>query len=1211
MAATRAVLQHLKASGGELQRELNRKTAALAESLDRFFQERGVPSRVHHFASWFYFTFPGDAKLASLFYYALRAKGVHIQEGYPCFLTTAHSDADLQKIEQVFRETILEMQAAHALPSLIEVEVAQIPAGAQSLREPALHALALPHTPQKVKLTESQREIFLAATLSDEANCAFNESLTVRLKGNVRISDLRFALEAVISRHDALRSVVCEDGDCLCIDPVYSGEIEMIDLSKEAPERRTMILTERITAEGAKPFDLHEGPLVRSVCFLNGNDEVALVITAHHLVLDGWSANQLLEEVSVVYRKGAGALTELAPLLPFSSFAAREVARQESGEFAANEAFWVSKYQGRSPRLDLPTDRSRPAMKTYSGATLEGSLGIELCDRVRKFSAKQACSPFVVLLSSFELLMHRLTLQDEVVVGISTAAQSLLEDASLVGHCVNFLPMLSEIGTAQTIEQHVQATRTALFDAQDHQEFTYGSLLRKLKLEREPNRLPLIEVQFNFERVGENVRFDGLETKIHPNPKRFVNTDLFLNVVESANGLTFTCDFNTDLFDQGTIERWMGYWQKLLDTMTNEPTVAISEVRLLSTAEEQMLRNDWNHTVVDFGTFEALPDIVLQHAARTPERIAIECSGRQWTYAELAEYATIIARRLVHEGLKPGQLVGICMERSLEMAGALLAVMMAGGAYVPLDPKHPRERLASIISDAGITLLLTGRDPSVDTSAKILDITGPQPACSEALPHAIGPRDLAYVIYTSGSTGVPKGVAIEHFALMNLLRSMQREPGLTDTDVFVAITTLAFDIAALEIFLPMLTGARLVIASDEEVTNGGLLLRLLQDSSATVMQATPGTWRILLDAGWSATHALTVLCGGEALPRDLADKLLARSSDVWNVYGPTETTIWSSATRVTAGTGPLRLGMPIANTQFYILDENLRPAPIGVAGELCIGGDGLARGYWNRAELTAQQFVTTELGWGPTRIYRTGDLGRRYADGTIELLGRKDFQVKIRGYRIELGEIESSLALQAGVREAVVLEYMNSASASSQLAAFVDVGATLESDAQEKLVTNLRANLERTLPAYMVPQLILPLSELPRLPNTKVDRKTLQRLAAQRGGAATATRTITLPKTEQERQMAAIWAEVLGIEQVSTMDSIFELGADSLAIFRIAARAQKEGMPLKAAKIFEFRTIVAICNEFYRKKPEAIAQTTTRPRIGAAPRSSYRLTRSN
>lgn len=1192
LAAARSVLNHLKANGPELQLELNRKTARIAESLDRFFADEGVPCRVHHFASWFYFVFPHDARLGSLFYYAMRAKGIHIQEGYPCFLTTAHTEADLDAVEKAFKDTILEMQTNGAMPR----ELAEAPVAA------GMHPDALSETPARIQLTEPQREVFLAAALSDEANCAFNESLTLRLHGPVRMDDLSFALDAVVARHDALRSTVSVDGESLCFSPAFTGQNEIVDLRLTSAEEQKKLIDERVVSEGKAPFDLHNGPLLRSVCFIASDRDAVLVLTAHHIVLDGWSANQLLEEVGKVYSKGASALTGLAPLLPFSSYAVRESKRQESGEFADNERYWVSKFEGRSPRLDLPTDRTRPVNKTFNGATIEGSLGAQLYADLKKLSAKNGCTLYVTLLSAFQILMHRLSRQDEVVVGISTAGQALFEGASLVGHCVHFLPMLSELKGDETVQQHMKATRTALLDAYDHQEFTYGSLLQKLKFERDPSRLPLIEVQFNLEKVGANVQFDGLTTEIKANAKQFVNTDLFLNVVEMGSDLEFMCDFNSDLFDAATLHRWMGLWAQMLTSETLDATVQVLDLEMLPAAEKALVVSEWNKTDVYFGAFEAMPAAFLNVAAKHPERVAIQCGPQSWSYGELMEYSTILAKRLVREGLKPGGLAGICVERSPEMVGAMLAVMMAGGAYLPLDPRHPRERLSMILGDAGISMLLAGRDSSVETTAPILKITGPQPQGNEALPGTIGSDSLAYVIYTSGSTGVPKGVAIEHGALMNLLRSMEREPGLGSEDVLVAVTTLAFDIAALELLLPLLTGAKLVIATDEQVQDGTMLLRLLESTKATVLQATPGAWRILLDAGWTSALPLKVLCGGEALPRDLAEKLLERSNDVWNVYGPTETTIWSSATKVTHGDGPLHVAPPIANTQFYVLDERQRPVPVGVTGELYIGGDGLARGYWKRPELTAEKFVASPFGEG--KIYRTGDVGRWHMDGSIELMGRADFQVKIRGYRIELGDIESALGKHAKVREAIVVQQKIGESGASRLVGFVDAGESAAEPAG--LVEELQLLLERSLPEYMIPNAIIALREMPRTPNGKVDRKSLIRHADAEGlGVKSVTREFTAPVTEAEIRLAGIWAEVLALKAVSTTDSIFELGADSLLIFRIAARSQREGLAVTATQIFQHRTIRALCRELEEKAGTA---TAGRPaaRISAASRESYK-----
>ena len=1202
LAAAKAVLLHLKEQGPDLQNSLNAKTRVLAETLDGFFAESGIPCRVHHFASWFYFTFPHDVRLGSLLYYALRLKGIHIQEGYPCFLTTAHSHADLAAIEAAFKEAISEMQESNVLPGKactcqINEEMAM------------LHPKALTVTPSHVPLTESQREIYLAAALNVEGNCAFNESLTLDLRGPVRIDDVVCALDVVMARHDALHSTISEDGESLVVAGKHELHTSFVDLNGLSAAQQQQILQDARIEEGRTPFVLTSGPLARATCYQLATDHAVLLLTAHHIVLDGWSANQLLEEVGLVYSKGKTSVREFAPLLPFSSYAVLEREREKNGDFATNELYWVEKFKNRTPRLDLPLDHPHPLVKSYAGDTIDGSIDSALYAALKKASARAGCTLYVTLLSTFQLLMHRLSGQNEAVVGISTAGQALLEGASLVGHCVNFLPMLSTIEAGMTAREHLLATKRSLLDAYDHQEFTFGSLLRKLKIDREPGRTPLIEVQFNLERLGTNVRFEGLTAEIRANAKQFVNTDLFLNVVETGSELQFTCDYNTELLKRETIERWLDGWKELLRSGVATPEARVGCLRCLSDLELSRVTRQWNATEVEFGNFEPMYAVFLRRATEMPDQIALECSGVRWSNRELAAYARGLTKRLLDDGLRRGDLVGICVPRSPEMVGAVLAVMMAGGAYLPLDPRHPQERLESVLADSGATILLTTGSLALKTEAKVLNVKETsQFSAAVLLPQYVTASELAYVIYTSGSTGRPKGVAIEHGALMNLLLSMQREPGLRAEDVLVSVTTLAFDIAGLELMLPLLTGARLVVATDAEVQDGIALVKLLEQSGATTLQATPGAWRILIDAGWTGALPLKAWCGGEALPRELAEKMLDRAGEVWNVYGPTETTIWSSATRVMRGTGTLHIGPPIANTQFYVLDEWKQPLPIGVTGELYIAGCGLARGYWNRAELTAEKFshnpFVDDLG---ARMYATGDLARWHDDGTIELLGRSDFQVKIRGYRIELAEIEGLIAEHPQVKETVVTQSKAENGGANRLVAYVATGFGAEDSRARILMEELPAMLAKKLPEYMVPSAFVILEKLPHNTNGKIDRKALPPPYAGAGLQEQGRRPFLPAVTPIEKLLAGIWAEVLELSAVSISDSIFELGADSLLIFRIAARAQREGLPVTASQIFQRRTIAGICEVIEDQQNKVPIRKTGR--IAVASRDAYRVSR--
>jgi amino acid adenylation domain-containing protein len=1206
MAAAKAVLLHLKKSGPSLQQNLAKKVANAAHEIEASFREASLDVDVHPCGAWFMFHLPSDMRFGSLLYYHLRQRGVHIQETYPCFFTTAHSDADFARVVEVFRESIKELRKDGMLPTST-APAASVPiadAAMDETLEGNLHPDARHDAPSKVPLTESQREIWLAAARGDDANCAFNESLTLHLQGKANEEEVRSALEAAIARHDALRSTVEPHEECLLIAPRFTGQIPFVDLKALSPEERAQVLNERIAEESRTPFDLAKGPLVRATLFRTAPDELVVLLTGHHIVLDGWSANQLLEDMGKIYSAArTKSKPDLVPLMPFSSYALKEHEEAQAGAYAENERYWVEAFAGRAPVLDLPTDRSRTAMKSYTGATLHVSLDEELCAELKKASARLGCSLFVTLLSAFQILLHRLTRQSEVVVGISAAGQALLDDASLVGHCVHFLPMLSSLPDACPVKEHLAATRRQLLDAYDHQEFTYGTLLQKLKIPRDPSRLPLIEVQFNLEKLGANLHFEGLKTEMQPNPKDFVNTDMFLNVTETGDGLLLNCDYNTDLIDESTLRRWLGSYAKILRGIAADANQDVKELDILEESERRLVVDDWNRTAVDFGPFEPLYRTIERRAAQTPFRVAVICEGLEWTYQQLNEYSNRMAKHLRRSGVREGSLVAVCLERSHQMLGAVLGVLKAGAAYLPLDPSHPASHLELVLSDAQTSLLLTQEHLAsrLHTSARVVCIDSEEKLWAREsgtdLETTATPDSLAYVIYTSGSTGRPKGVAIEHGALSNLLRSMEREPGLNASDTLVSVTTLSFDIAALELFLPLMIGGRLVIATRDQVIDGHRLLKLLQESQATVMQATPAGWRILLEAGWTGQPSLKVLCGGEALPRDLADTLLEASGDVWNVYGPTETTIWSSATRLEKQDGPVPIGPPIANTQFYVLDERLQPVPVGVTAELYIGGAGLARGYWHRPELTEERFLPSPFGSG--RIYRSGDLARWLSNGRIEVLGRTDYQVKVRGFRIELAEIENTLASHPAVRDAVTVA-VEAGPGDKRLAAWVDSALA---DPPADLDAQLYSLLTAKLPEYMIPAVITVLPALPRTANGKIDRKSLP---APTFAARAKGRTFTPAETPQQAKLAEIWAEVLKLERVSITDSIFELGADSLLIFRISARANREGLPIQPAQIFQHRTIANLSSVLGEAAAAGPDHVPAGPAIPAVSRGKFR-----
>ncbi len=1158
LAAVKSVLLHFKEEGPALQEKLTANTAGMVRRINEFFEQHSVPTRLETFGSIFYFSFPTDERFASLFYYYLRLKGIHVLEGFPCFLTTTHSAADIDRIVQVFQESALEMQKGGFFP-----EPADATQGTSKAQESTV-----PGTPQETPITESQLEVWLSDQLGDDASCSYNESFTLHMRGTVNEPVLREAIHKVLDRHDALRATFDAEGKTQRFAAKLELNIPTQDLSSLNPQGRQERLQQIIEKDAYTPFKLAQGPLVRAQ-FVKMEPRYQLVIfTSHHIVCDGWSTNILVDEIARTYNAlNKGVACDLPKPMSFATYARSQADFFNSPEGSANEEYWVEQFRKPVPPLELPTDRPRPPVKEFAGATHRKKIGAEAYSAIKRGGAKQKCTLFVTLLSGLQLLLSRLTGQDDIVVGIPSAGQSLLDDGALVGHCVNFLPLRGFTTGDPTAAAYLAQTRQTLLEAYDHQNYTYGRLVRRLSLQRDPSRLPLTEVQFNLEKVGAGLQFDGFEPEVDPNPKSFVNFDIFLNVIESKDGLIVDCDYNKGLFDEATIARWLSHYETLLLGMVTGVDLHVSRLPLLTEVEREQIIVDCNATSADYPRNACVHQLIEAQAKASPNAVAVVFEAEQLSYAELNHRAEQLARYLRKLGVKPGVLVGLYVERSLDMIVGLLGVMKAGGAYVPMDPTYPAERISFVLADANVPVLLTQKKlgqhlPPNSTHVVYLDADKAEidhqangtPSVSATS------EDLAYVIYTSGSTGKPKGVEVSHRAVVNLLSSMRKKPGLNSKDTLLAVTTLSFDIAGLEMYLPLSVGAKLVIASRESAADGAQLLARLVTSGATVIQATPVTFRFLIEAGWTGNPKLKVLCGGEALPRELANQLAERTGSLWNMYGPTETTIWSSTVQVQPGNGPVTIGLPIDNTQFYVLDEHGQVVPIGVPGELHIGGDGVARGYFQRPELTTAKFVRNPFSIDPTaRFYKTGDLVRRLPDGTLEFLGRIDNQVKLRGFRIELGEIETILARYPGIREAVVT-LREDVPGDRRLVAYVT------SDHQGLTVTAVREFMTGKLPNYMLPSAVVRVDAMPLTPNGKVDRKALP---APQDGGTSRQKEFVEPRTPKEKQLAEIWCEVLHLERVGIQDNLFEIGADSLHIFQIAARANKAGITIASGAIPE------------------------------------------
>ncbi len=1040
-----------------------------------------------------------------------------------------------------------------------------------NLKSVSFDPFATPALLKSTGSTDSQRELWTASQFGVEASAAFNEAVSLRLKGDLDRAALSVAFRALVAAHEALHTSFSSDGTSLLVEEPQL-EVGFEDLSAWSESDRRAHVAERTRAEVSNPFDLRKAPLVRAHLLMLGVDEHLLLVSAHHIVCDGWSMGVLLKDLAALYSQAArGETVRLAERPRFSDYAEEEARRVVGADYRAAERYWLDRFAGDAPAAtDLPSDRPRPALKTYASDRVDHVLDAALVAKFKALGMRRGATFFATLLAAFTTLIHRFTGADDVVVGVPVAGQSFTDRPLLVGHCVNMLPLRVTLSPELIFSDLLSGVRGSLMDAYEHQTLTFGALLRKLALPRDPSRLPLITLAFNVDQAvtGESLDFAGLRAVVATTPRVFENFDIFVNAAEKSGTVTLETQYNTDLYDRSSVERWLASFEVLVRAIVDEPGAALRDLDLV-TAEEHSLFKRWNEaTTRSYPPEASVTSFLLAAWASTAEQTAVVASDGRLTYAELDLRSAALARSLRGRGIGRGSLVGVALERSSRLLVAVLGVLRSGAAYVPLDPSFPRDRLAFMAEDARLALLISERAleadlPAPDIARHFLDDESTEPVSlsTDAAP-SIKPDDPAYVIYTSGSTGKPKGVAVPHCAVVNFLRSMAEMPGLAAGDRLLAVTTLSFDIAVLELLLPLSVGATIVLATSTQAMDGSALRSLIAEQRANVMQATPATWRLLLAAGERFGPGFKALCGGEALPKALAGELLATGLELWNMYGPTETTVWSTCQRIAATDGRITVGRPIANTQIHIVDGQLRSVPLGVSGELCIAGAGVSLGYLGRPELNAEKFVANPFGAG--RLYRTGDSARFLPSGLVECLGRGDGQVKVRGYRIELGEVESVLGHHEGVRQ-VVVSVREDRPGDQRLVAYV-VPRQRMPDTE-----GLRAHLRRSVPDYMVPQHFVEMTALPLTPNGKIDKNRLPAPVASEG-ASSAGHVVV--ETESEKLLQKIWQGVLGLSRIGATDDFFQLGGHSLLAAHVVAQVAREtGIDLSMRAVFEAPTL--------------------------------------
>ncbi|PSB59205.1 non-ribosomal peptide synthetase [Chamaesiphon polymorphus] len=1024
--------------------------------------------------------------------------------------------------------------------------------------------------------TESQKEIWLGVQLSKEANLACMLSQSLRLTGQLDLDALQGAIEQLVNRHESLRTTFSGDGMTISIAKAIEFQSPIIDLTNLTESARKAEIDRQQQLSVSEPFDLRHGPLFRTTILRLTDREHLLIFTIHHIVCDGWSMGVIAADLAKFYTAlKRGIEPAIGQPEYFSDYAFAERDDLGSPESIEIEAYWLDRFADLPPILELPTDYPRPPLRTFNSGCEYYTLPASLVDRIEKLGVKNSCSLMTTLLAAYEIFLFKLTGQTDLTVGVPTSGQIAAGKYNLVGHCVNFLPLRSRIAPESNFSRYLRSRNSAILDDYEHQNFTFGSLLQKLPIPRDASRIPLVAAVFNIDLNSEDDRdaFDGLTREISFNRSSFATFEFFLNAVTTPQGhVTLECQYNTHLFSAATIQNRLQEFENLLAQIVADAERPLRELSLLSAAQTDRLLVEWNQTETNYPHDRSIPELFERQVEISGDAIALIFEERQLTYRQLNDRANRLANYLIASGVKSGELVGIALDRSIETIVAILGVLKAGGAYLPLDLSYPPERLAFMLADATVSVLLTNqtsiaRLPEHLGKTICLDRDWDEIAtASSANPQQSAKSDdLAYVMYTSGSTGQPKGVCVPYRGVIRLVKDTNYLD-FNNTQVWLQLAPIAFDASTLEIWGSLLNGGKLVLFPGEKPSLGELG-QIIDRHQITSLWLTAGLFHLMVDERIEDLRPLRqLIAGGDVLSVSHVQKVRSTlpNCQLINGYGPTENTTFTCCYPITSlnGLNSIPIGRPIANTQVYILDPDRQPVPIGVPGELYIGGDGLALGYLNRPDLTAEKFIANPFGSG--KLYRTGDLVRYLPEGEIEFLGRIDNQVKIRGFRIELGEIDAVLSQHPQVREVRTID-REDRPGDKRLVAYI------VTESAPPATEDWRSFLLSRLPEYLVPSAFVTIDALPLTANGKVDRRALP-LPESMLDVSAALRVF--PRDEIELQLAEIWERVLDVQSIGIRDNFFELGGHSLMAVRLFAEVEKIwGQNLPLATLFQAQTI--------------------------------------
>ena len=1076
---------------------------------------------------------------------------------------------------------------------------------------------------QTIPLSFAQQRLWVIEKMGLNSN-AYNIPLTLHLVGKLDYVALQKSINQIIARHETLRTTFSEiNGTPVqVINPPFELELPKKDLSELTPSEATTKLQKLLQEENKLSFNLEVDPPIRAQLFKLGTTEHILQITLHHIASDGWSLTVLPKELSAIYTATLFEKPFPLPELPiqYADFAVWQKNYLQGQTLSSQLNYWKQKLLD-LPQLQLPTDHPRPAVQTFNGAGIPIKIPATLTSKVKQLTQKQGTTLFMTLLAVFKVLLSRYSGQESIAVGTPIANRNYREIEGLIGFFVNSLVMYTDLGGEPSFTEVLKRVKQTALEAYGHQDIPFEKLVEQLQPERSLSQNPLFQVVFavqESEHMKPSFSLPNLEVELGwerwMGDQMTVRMDLELHLWLEGEEIKGLCAYNRDLFSAETISRMLSHYQNLLSAAVETTERPVSQLPLMKEPELDQILVEWNNTKTDYPNDKCIHQLFEQQVENNPNSIAVVFEQQKLTYSQLNSKANQLAHYLQKLGVVPETLVGICVERSVEMVVGLLAILKAGGAYLPLDPAYPQERLEYMFADSQVSVLLTQQQllaqlPQHQAKVVFLDRDWEKIATEtpEKVESEVSPQNLAYVIYTSGSTGKPKGVLVEHKGLCNLVTVQMQGFQVNSNSRVLQFASLSFDASIWEIVMALGSGASLYIGSRDSLMPGVGMSQWLRNNKITHITIPPSALAVMPKDELPTLK--TIVVAGEACPPELISHW-AKGRQFVNAYGPTESTVCATMAECSPECYVPPIGRPISNTQIYILDRNLQPVPIGVPGEIYIGGVGLARGYLNREDLTNQKFIPNPFdnskvksGATPRRrktqgnahqesqkskLYKTGDLGRYLADGNIEFIGRIDHQVKIRGFRIEIGEIEALVSQYPDIKENVVIAQSDPAGDKRLV---VYIVPKQESTQDTSLIPQIRQFLKQKLPEYMIPAAFVLLDAFPLTPNGKIDRRALPVPDTVPSGLSTA---YVMPQTETEQLLAKIWQEVLQVEKVGIYDNFFELGGHSLLLIKLHTKLQKVyRQDISIVKLFQYPNISELSKYLIDLESKKVTDTLT------------------